>query len=219
MARTLKIAPSLLSANFARLEEAVHWCEAGGADVLHVDVMDGHFVPNITIGPVVVQSLRAITKLTLDCHLMIEDADRFVSDFAKAGADWVSVHVEACPHVHRTLQLIKSCGMRAGIAINPGTSLSALNGALPEADYILLMSVNPGFGGQAFIPSLYQRAQMLREELDRRGRQGTFIEADGGLKLDNIKQAFDAGVDVMVSGSGVFGATDVAARIRALKAM
>ncbi len=213
----IKIAPSLLSANFARLEEAVRWCEAGDADVLHIDVMDGRFVPNITIGPVVVSSLRAVTKLPLDCHLMIEEPDRYIDDFAKAGADWVSVHIEACRHLHRTLQLIKACGMRAGIAVNPGTSLTMLNGVLHEADYVLLMSVNPGFGGQAFIPSLFERAKMLRRELDERGNERAFIEADGGLKVENARDVYQAGVDVLVSGSGVFAATDVPQRIREFK--
>lgn len=220
MARSpLQIAPSLLSANFARLENAVHLCETGGADVLHVDVMDGHFVPNITIGPLVVDALRKITTLPLDCHLMIENADRFIPEFAKAGADWISVHVEACPHLHRTIQLIKSFGKKAGVVINPGTALSELNGILPDVDFVLLMSVNPGFGGQAFIPSLFDRTKKLREELDARGLQRVFIEADGGIKLDNIGAIYDAGVDVMVSGSGVFGAKDVPAMIRQLKAV
>ena len=215
--RTIRIAPSLLSANFARLEDSVRLCEAGGADVLHVDVMDGHFVPNITIGPIVVKALRATTKLPLDCHLMIENADDFIPEFAKAGADWISVHVEACPHLHRTLQLIKSFGKKAGVALNPGTSLSALEGIIDECDYILLMSVNPGFGGQAFIPTLFERARELRRMLDARGLHKVFIQADGGLKLENIGEVYDAGVDVFVSGSGVFGAADVAEMIRRMK--
>ena len=220
MPRTgIQIAPSLLSANFARLEEAVRMCEAGGADVLHVDVMDGHFVPNITIGPIVVQWLRTVTKLPLDCHLMIENADRYIPEFAAAGADWISVHVEACPHLHRTVQLIKSLGKTAGVVVNPATSLTTLEAIIDDVDFVLLMSVNPGFGGQAFIPSLYERATRLRLMLDQRGRTGVFIEADGGLKLDNIAAAYDAGVDVMVSGSGVFGAADVRATIKHMKAL
>ena len=215
--RRIMIAPSLLSANFARLEDAVRLCEAGGADVLHIDVMDGHFVPNITIGPVVVQSLRKITSLPLDCHLMIEHPDNFIPAFAEAGADWISVHQEACTHLHRTVQLIKSLGKKAGVVVNPATSLTTLEEIIEDVDYILLMSVNPGFGGQAFIPSLFERAQRLRKMLDAKKRSNVLIEADGGIKLSNIKEIFNAGVDVMVSGSGVFGEKDPVKAMQEMK--
>ncbi|HET7152435.1 MAG TPA: ribulose-phosphate 3-epimerase [Candidatus Kapabacteria bacterium] len=216
--RRIMVAPSLLSADFARLENDVRACEQGGADVLHVDVMDGHFVPNITIGPVVVKSLRKITKLPLDCHLMIENADNYIKDFAEAGADWISVHQEACIHLNRTVNLIKSFGKKAGVVLNPATSLTTLEEIIADVDYILLMSVNPGFGGQSFIPSLFERARQLRQMLDARGRHDVLIEADGGIKLSNIGEIFDAGVDVMVSGSGVFGEKDVPGIIKKMKA-
>jgi len=215
--RRIRIAPSLLSTDFAHLAEAVRACEDGGADVLHVDVMDGHFVPNITIGPVVVQSLRKITSLPLDCHLMIKHADTFIPAFAEAGADWISVHQEACPHLNRTVNLIKSFGKKAGVVLNPATNLAVLEEIIGDVDYILLMSVNPGFGGQKFIPSLFDRAERLRAMLDAHGRKDVFIEADGGITLSNIKEIFAAGVDVMVSGSGVFGEKDVAGTIQAMK--
>src|ERR1043165_941947 len=159
----VKIAPSILSADFSRLKDEIAAVEAAGADWLHIDVMDGHFVPNITIGPLVVAALKKITKLPLDCHLMITDPDRYIPDFAKAGADIITVHVEACPHLHRTVQHIKSFGKKAGVTLNPATQLSAVKEILPDADMILLMSVNPGFGGQEFIPSLYRRAATLSQ--------------------------------------------------------
>ncbi len=206
------IAPSLLSANFVRLEEDVRMLEAGGADWLHIDVMDGHFVPNITIGPLVVAALRKITKLTLDCHLMISDPDRYIPDFAKAGADIITVHVEACPHLHRTVQLIKSFGIKAGVTLNPATSLSTIREILPDVDMVLLMSVNPGFGGQEFIPSLYRRATTIRQWIDTQNFN-CLIEVDGGVKLSNIADVYSSGVDAIVSGSGIFGESDPTAMI------
>lgn len=214
----LQIAPSLLSADFVRLEESVHLCESGGADVLHIDVMDGHFVPNITFGPIVVEALRRITTLPLDCHLMIENADDYIPEFAKAGANWISVHVEICPNLSGTIRLIKSFAIKAGVAIKPNTPLSELDGILSEVDYILLMSVNPGFGGQEFNPSLYDRAFELRAKLDRLGLQHVFIEGDGGLKLDNIIAVVNAGVRVIVSGSGLFRAPNFGKRLSEMKA-
>jgi ribulose-phosphate 3-epimerase len=210
------IAPSLLSANFARLEDDVRLMERGGADWLHVDVMDGRFVPNITIGPLVVSALRKITTLTLDCHLMIVEPDRYVADFAKAGADIITVHVEACTHLHRTVQLIKSLGVKAGVSLNPATSLHTIREILPDVDMVLIMSVNPGFGGQEFIPSLHRRASTLRQWIDTQGLDCT-IEADGGIKLSNISEVYSSGVDAIVSGSGIFGDSDPAGMIGKMK--
>src|SRR5579883_1793461 len=193
MRKAAIIAPSLLSANFVRLEEDIRMLEAAGADWLHLDVMDGHFVPNITIGPPVVKAIRKITKLPLDCHLMITEPDRYIADFADAGADIITVHVEACVHLHRTVQLIKSFGKKAGVSLNPATSLSTVKEILPDTDLILLMSVNPGFGGQAFIPSLYRRASTLRQWIDSQ-ELSTIIEADGGIKIDNVAEVYRSGV-------------------------
>ncbi len=217
MQRPAIIAPSLLSANFVRLEEDIHSLEAAGADWLHLDVMDGHFVPNLTFGPPVISAVRGVTSLPLDCHLMITEPDRYIADFAKAGADIITVHVEACVHLHRTIQLIKSFGKKAGVSLNPATSLSTIREILPDVDLVLLMSVNPGFGGQAFIPSLYRRATTLRQWVDSQGLS-TIIEADGGIKLENIKSVYEAGVEAIVSGSGIFASKDRATTIAAMKA-
>ncbi|MDP4221222.1 MAG: ribulose-phosphate 3-epimerase [Bacteroidota bacterium] len=210
------IAPSLLSANFARLEEDVRMLEKAGADWLHIDVMDGHFVPNITIGPLVVAALRKITKLPLDCHLMITEPDRYIPDFVKAGANIITVHVEACPHLHRTVQHIKSLGVKAGVTLNPATPVSSVKEILPDADMILLMSVNPGFGGQEFIPSLYRRAATISQWIHSQGLN-CLIEADGGIKLDNIADVYASGVDAIVSGSGIFSASDPGSMIASMR--
>ena len=199
-----EIAPSILSADFAHLAEEIRAVEVGGASVLHVDVMDGHFVPNITIGLPVVKSLRKATKLTIDCHLMIENPGRYAAEFVKAGADMVSVHVEADVHLHRTLAAIREAGGKAGIAINPATTLYALEEALPYADFVLIMSVNPGFGGQAFIPTSIEKVRRLRRMVDVRGL-ATKIEIDGGIDADNILQVVEAGADILVAGSAVYG--------------
>lgn len=200
----IQIAPSLLSANFARLEDDVRRCEAGGAEILHVDVMDGHFVPNITIGPLVVEALRPITSLVLDCHLMISHPDRYIAAFAAAGADWISVHVEATQHLHRTLALIREHSKRVGAVLNPATPLSSVFDAAEYCDFILLMSVNPGFGGQKFITSFLRRAAELRHFLDANGLERVEIEVDGGVVADNAEAIVRVGANILVSGSGVF---------------
>lgn len=212
----IKIAPSILSADFARLGEEIRAVEQGGADYIHVDVMDGHFVPNITIGPPVVQALRRTTGLPLDVHLMIENPDRYVPEFARAGADILTVHLEATPHLHRTVQLIRSLGKRAGVSINPATPASALEVILDEIDLVLVMTVNPGFGGQEFIPSCLSKIEALRLEIDRR-RLAIELEVDGGVKTDNIGLIAGAGADVFVAGSAVFGSGDYGATIAALR--
>ena len=214
--RGVVISPSLLSANFADLETSVRQAEDGGAEWLHIDVMDGHFVPNITVGPIIVEALRPLTKLTFDVHLMIEHPDNYIPQFVNAGADLITVHLEACTHLNRTIEHIKSLGVKAGVALNPATPLGLLEEILGDVDLVLLMSVNPGFGGQSFIPSLFRRAQTLRTWIDREGFE-CLIEADGGIKLDNAAEVYEAGVDVIVSGSGVFDTADPAETIRKMR--
>jgi ribulose-phosphate 3-epimerase len=211
----LKIAPSILSADFGRLAEEV--AAIATADYVHVDVMDGHFVPNLTIGPVVVEAVRRATRLPLDVHLMIEDAERWVAAYAHAGADLIGVHVEACPHLHRTLHQIRDLGKRACVVLNPATPLEAIEWVLGDVDQVLIMSVNPGFGGQQFIASALDKIRLLREMIDER-RLAVDIEVDGGVKLDNIGAVVAAGADVIVSGSGIFGTKDYAATIAAMRA-
>lgn len=212
----MKIAPSILSADFARLGEEIAAIEAAGADYVHVDVMDGHFVPNLTIGPPVVAALRKVTKLPLDVHLMIDNPDAYIPEFARAGADIITVHQEASTHLHRSVQLIKSLGKKAGVSINPATPVSTLEVILDELDLVLVMSVNPGFGGQSFIPSALNKISSLRREIERRAL-ATELEVDGGVKTDNIAEIAAAGADVFVAGSAVFGSSDYAATIAALK--
>ncbi|MCA1630365.1 MAG: ribulose-phosphate 3-epimerase [Acidobacteria bacterium] len=212
----IEIAPSILSADFARLGEEIASAERGGATLLHCDVMDGHFVPNITIGLPVIKSLRRATRLPLDAHLMVSEPGLYAEQFAEAGASMVSVHVEADPHLHRTLAAIKAKGAAAGVAINPATPLAALEEALPYADFILLMSVNPGFGGQKFIQTSLDKLRRLRTMIDARGLK-TRIEIDGGVDAGNIAEVAAAGAEIVVAGTAVFGAGDPARSVRELR--
>ena len=213
----IKIAPSILSADFARLRDEIQRVEQD-ADWLHVDVMDGHFVQNLTIGPPVVRSIKKYTKLPLDVHLMMTNPDDFISLFAESGANSLTVHVETCLHLHRTVQEIKKRGVSAGISLNPATSLALLDETLAEVDMILIMTVNPGFGGQAFIPSSLSKIRRLREQLTARALSRVEIEVDGGISAANIRQVADAGATVFVAGSAVFDAPDPAEMIRKMKA-
>jgi ribulose-phosphate 3-epimerase len=210
------IAPSILSADFSRLGDEIRAVEAAGADVIHVDVMDGHFVPNITIGPLVVKALRKVTDLPLDVHLMITDADKYIEDFAEAGADWITVHVESCPHLHRTIHTIQDLGKKAGAVLNPATSLTTLDQILPDIDLVMLMSVNPGFGGQSFIESSLDKIRTLRQMMDNIGSQAG-IEVDGGVSPATIERVAAAGANIFVAGSAVFGKEDYRATIDELK--
>lgn len=214
--RPVLLAPSILSADFARLGDEVGAVEAAGADWIHIDVMDGHFVPNITIGLPVVQALRHVTSLPLDAHLMITNADRFAVEFVKAGADRVSVHVEACPHLHRTVQEIHTAGAKAGVVLNPATSLEWVEPILDSIDYVLLMTVNPGFGGQRFIPSVLGKVKRLRAMVVERGLD-VDIQVDGGVSAETIGDVRLAGANVFVAGSAVFGSSDYAGTMQRLR--
>jgi ribulose-phosphate 3-epimerase len=217
-ARAVRIAPSILSADFARLGEEIAAVEEGGADWIHVDVMDGHFVPNITIGPVVTRGARGATELPLDVHLMIEEPDRYLEAFVDAGAAVVTVHQEACRHLHRTLTRIRELGARAGVALNPATPLEAVGDVLPQIDLLLVMSVNPGFGGQSYIAGSTEKVRRARAMLDRAGSEA-LIEIDGGVDAGNAAAIVEAGADVLVAGSAVYGHPDgPAAGVRAIRA-
>jgi len=217
MSRKIKVAPSILSADFSRLGDEIRAVEAAGADIIHVDVMDGHFVPNITIGPMIVESVRKVSKLPLDVHLMITNPELYILDFAKAGADNITVHVETVLHLNRLVQSIKEYrGVKAAVSLNPATSLSSLDYILTDVDMVLIMSVNPGFGGQSFIPLMLDKIRALRERIDELGLK-TEIEIDGGVNPDNASAIIKAGADILVAGSAVFGTRDYAAAIRGIR--
>lgn len=214
---SVRIAPSILSADFAALGAAVAAAEAGGADLIHVDVMDGHFVPNLTIGPPVVAALHRVTGLPLDVHLMITDPDRYIDRFADAGAAAVSVHVETTPHLHRTLGHIRSHGLRAGVVLNPATAVSTLSEVAGEVDFVLVMSVDPGFGGQTFIPGSVAKIARVRRLLDEAGNRAP-VEVDGGVDCGNAARVVEAGAEILVAGAAIFGTPDVPAAVRGLRA-
>ncbi|HHL33085.1 MAG TPA: ribulose-phosphate 3-epimerase [Desulfobulbaceae bacterium] len=214
--KSMMIAPSILSADFSRLGREIEAVQQAGAEVIHVDVMDGHFVPNITIGPLVVRAVRQVTDLPVDVHLMITEPDRYLQDFAEAGADWITVHVEACTHLHRTIHHILDLGKKAGAVLNPATSLSTLDYILEDVDLVMLMSVNPGFGGQSFIPSTLEKIRKLRAMLDQVNPDAG-IEIDGGVSPKTIGGVAEAGANIFVAGSAVYGREDYAAAIAELK--
>ncbi|PIC84422.1 ribulose-phosphate 3-epimerase [Sporosarcina sp. P1] len=213
----IKIAPSILAANFAKLGEEVNEVEKAGAELIHIDVMDGHFVPNITMGPIVVEALRPLTGLPLDVHLMIENPDDYIEAFATAGADYITVHVEACPHLHRTLQLIKSTGAKPGVVLNPHTPVEQIMHVLEDIDMVLFMTVNPGFGGQSFIHSVLPKVKQLSDIIKERNLS-IEIEIDGGINEETIKPCVEAGATIFVAGSAIYGKEDRAKALQAIKA-
>ena len=215
--RSFRIAPSILSADFARLGDEVQSVIAAGADIVHFDVMDNHFVPNLTVGPLVCEAIRPLTEAPIDVHLMIEPVDRIVPDFAKAGANIISFHPEASPHIDRTIGLIRDSGCRPGLVFNPATPLSYLDWTLDKIDLVLIMSVNPGFGGQQFIPGALDKLREARQRIDASGRD-IWLEVDGGVKVDNIADIAKAGADTLVAGSAIFGSGDYKATIDAMRA-
>lgn len=212
------IAPSILSADFSRLGEEIKAVEEAGADLIHVDVMDGHFVPNITIGPLVAKAVTRSTRLPRDVHLMIENPDAYIADFAKAGSSIITVHAEACWHLHRTIQAIKGFNVQAGVSINPATPLTAIDWILEDVDMVLIMSVNPGFGGQKFIAQSIEKIKVLKKSIEKKGLN-TLIEVDGGINLDTIGAVSEAGADIFVAGSAIFGSTNYAETIRQFKSI
>ncbi len=215
---TIRLAPSMLAADFAALGDAVATAERGGADYIHLDIMDGHFVPNISIGPPVVAALRRVATVPLDVHLMIDDADRYIPAFANAGASMISVHVEALPHLHRTIGLIHDLGLQAGVALNPATPVGSLAEIAADVDFVLVMTVNPGFGGQTFIPHSTSKVRSMRALLDSVGNAAP-IEVDGGIDMETVGAIVEAGAEILVAGSAIFGAPDPVAAARGLKAL
>ncbi|MCG6931866.1 MAG: ribulose-phosphate 3-epimerase [Desulfofustis sp.] len=218
MNREILIAPSILSADFARLGEEIEAVDRGGADVIHVDVMDGHFVPNITIGPLVVEAARRATDKPLDVHLMIDNADEYIDQFVDAGADWISVHVEACTHLQRTVSYIRELGLKSGAVLNPATPLETVEFVLDDLDLVMLMSVNPGFGGQTFIPATLEKIRRLKGMIDSRGLR-TGIEIDGGIGFETVGPAARAGANIFVAGSAIYGSASYAETIDMLRAL
>ena len=214
----IQLAPSILASNFAALGQEIDAATRGGADLIHVDVMDGHFVPNITIGPPVVKSIRKVTKLPLDVHLMIMDPDKYIEPFIEAGANLVSVHVEVLPHLNRTVSYIKKLGAKAGVVINPSTPVAALTDIAADVDYVLVMSVNPGFGGQVFIPHSVTKIRAVRELLDRAGNSKASVEVDGGIDLTTVASVVQAGAEMLVAGNAIFGTANPEAAARELRA-
>lgn len=212
----VKLAPSILAADFSDLLNDVKRVESAGADWLHIDIMDGHFVPNISFGPMIVKALQGKVNMPFDVHLMIDDPDAYIGAFVEAGADVITVHEEACPHLHRTIQLIKSHGVKAAVSLNPATSITTLEEILPELDMVLIMSVNPGFGGQSFIPSSLDKIRRLRKMIDDRNLN-VDIQVDGGVKLSNVKEVLDAGANIIVAGSAVFKAEDLNKTVQSFK--
>ncbi len=217
-ARTLKIAPSILSADFSRLGEEIKAVGEAGADYIHIDVIDGRFVPNITIGPLVVEAVKRVTSLPLDVHLMIVEPEKYLADFAAAGANIITVHAETCPHLHRTLQQIRALKVKPSVVLNPSTPLSAIEEVLTEVEQVLLMSVNPGFGGQSFITATVEKVRKLRAMLDARGLQHVDIEVDGGINADTARQVVAAGANVLVAGNAIFKAPNYRDAIAGLRA-
>jgi ribulose-phosphate 3-epimerase len=212
----IKIAPSILSADFSRLGEEIRAAEKAGADMIHVDVMDGHFVPNITIGPLVVKAVKKVASIPLDVHLMIEDPDKYIKDFAESGADIITVHSEACVHLHRSIQNIKECGVKAAVSINPATPLQDIEFILPYVDMVLLMSVNPGFGGQKFIPEVLPKITQLKSLIDH-NKLKVEIEVDGGVTVDNVAEVHRAGTDIVVMGNAFYNSKDYAETVRIVR--
>ncbi|MFC3882620.1 ribulose-phosphate 3-epimerase [Bacillus songklensis] len=212
----VKIGPSILSANFSKLAEEIQEVEAAGADYIHVDVMDGHFVPNLTFGPLIVEAIRPVTALPLDVHLMIENPDQYIPAFAKAGADIITVHVEACPHLHRTIQLIKQHGVKAGVALNPATPIDQVKHILEDLDLVLLMTVNPGFGGQVFIQNVLQKIEQISQLIQIR-HLSIDVEVDGGINPETAKQCVEAGATVLVAGSAIYNQADRKAAIQEIR--
>ena len=212
----IKIAPSILSADFSRLGEEIRAAEKAGADMIHVDVMDGHFVPNITIGPLVVKAVKKVASVPLDVHLMIEDPDKYIKDFAESGADIITVHSEACVHLHRSIQNIKECGVKAAVSINPATPLQDIEFILPYVDMVLLMSVNPGFGGQKFIPEVLPKIKQLKS-LITGSKLKVEIEVDGGVTVDNVAEVQTAGADIVVMGNAFYNSKDYAETVRVVR--